>query len=316
MCIPIFWIGLKRAKIPTESTCAASEFSLLQSFLTASRASLFPLLFYPRGERRTNNRVEKKHLRVWSPWPPGPTPLTHGPLRDRSPPLVVVSPRLSVLFLSLCAKSSQVQARCSRPRINSCTQNRHVFFRLIGSVALCKARLLDLHSSCAALETTKSTTTTPTTQKRQENYWLCRSLLFCFRCHLRSMFVEKKKKKEVCQSSFCEILWYRCTENIWNEKFYGCEKLYVTELLYERKRKAREKENFTAAPPTELLRDCVLYLLLFLLGSSRHQGGPETGSECVQLPLVSSFPPAVPRPNDFLNPRPLPDSSASAPGNQ
>lgn len=118
------------------------------------------------------------------------------------------------------------------------------------------------------------------------------------------------QKKRKCQSSFCEILWNRCTENIWNEKFYGCEKLYVTELLYERKRKAREKENFTAAPAAELLRDCVLYLSLFLLGYARRQRGPEAGSECVQrLPLI------LPLPLLPYHPCPaLPDSSASATG--
>lgn len=63
-------------------------------------------------------------------------------------------------------------------------------------VRLCKERLQGLDSSCVALETTKSTTTT-TTKKRQENYWLCRFLLFCFRCHLRSMFVKKKNVRVV-----------------------------------------------------------------------------------------------------------------------
>lgn len=48
--------------------------------------------------------------------------------------------------------------------------------------------------------------------------------------------------------------------------------------------KAREEENFTAAPPAELLCDCVLCLLLLLLGSAQRRGAPETGSECVQLP--------------------------------
>lgn len=49
-----------------------------------------------------------------------------------------------------------------------------------------------------------------------------------------------------------------------NEKFYGCEKLYFTELLYEPKgkRKARDrKENFTIAP----LQSCVVTVSVFVV---------------------------------------------------
>ena len=45
------------------------------------------------------------------------------------------------------------------------------------------------------------------------------------------------------------------------EKFYGCEKLYFTELFYERKRKARaRKENYSIAP----LRSCFVTVSVFV----------------------------------------------------
>lgn len=53
-----------------------------------------------------------------------------------------------------------------------------------------------------------------------------------------------------CQSSFCEYMIQMYKKNNKNGKFYGREELYFTELLYEQKRKARDrKENFTTAPP-------------------------------------------------------------------
>lgn len=124
----------------------------------------------------------EKHLRVGSPWPPGPTPLTHGPLRDRSP-----------------SSSGRLSAAPSRFVLGliAAHGNRHVFPPdRIGRLVQREAAASHLDGSRVALETTKSTTTT-TTQKRQENYWLCRSLLFCFRCHLRSMFVKKKENVKV-----------------------------------------------------------------------------------------------------------------------
>lgn len=57
-------------------------------------------------------------------------------------------------------------------------------------------------------------------------------------------------------------IWYKCTKkNNKNEKFYGCEKLYFTELLCEQKRKARDrKENFNIAPP----QSCFVTVSVFI----------------------------------------------------
>lgn len=79
-----------------------------------------------------------------------------------------------------------------------------------------------------------------------------------------------------------------------NEKFYGCEKLYFTELLYEPKgkRKARDrKENFTIAP----LQSCFVTVSVFVGISVGFPSikGSRTGSECVQPPCT-----ATPCPND------------------
>lgn len=76
-------------------------------------------------------------------------------------------------------------------------------------------------------------------------------------------------------------------------KFYGCEKLYFTELLYQQKRKQRErKENFASspAPPTELLCDCVCILSVFLL-MSLILGDPEPAqSMCNALWTLQKWP--------------------------
>lgn len=70
------------------------------------------------------------------------------------------------------------------------------------------------------------------------------------------------------------------------EKFYGCEKLYFTELFYERKRKARaRKENFTIAP----LQSCFVTVSVFVGTSvgSLHIKRSRPGSEYVQPPPPS-----------------------------
>lgn len=92
-----------------------------------------------------------------------------------------------------------------------------------------------------------------------------------------------------CQSSFCEYMIQMYKKNKKNGKFYGCEKLYFTEFLYERKRKARvRKENFTMAP----LRSCFVTVSVFV-GISvdvPFVKGSRTGSECVQCPLTPRLP--------------------------
>lgn len=89
-----------------------------------------------------------------------------------------------------------------------------------------------------------------------------------------------------------------------NEKFYGCEKLYFTELLYERKRKARDrKENFTIAP----LQSCFVTVSVFVVisvGVPQYRGTRNRSRVCV----------TPPHPYNALCPNDLtPDSSDSAP---
>lgn len=92
-----------------------------------------------------------------------------------------------------------------------------------------------------------------------------------------------------CQSSFCEYMIQMYKKNKKNGKFYGCEKLYFTELLYQRKRKARDrKENFTIAPP----RSCFVTVSVFV-GISvdvPFVEGSRTGSENVQCPFDNPHP--------------------------
>lgn len=103
-----------------------------------------------------------------------------------------------------------------------------------------------------------------------------------------------------CQSSFCDymIQMYK-KKNKKNWKFYGCEKLYFTELLYERKRKARDrKENFTIAPPQSCIVTVSVFVGIYVdvpfVKASRN------GSESVQCPFTPPFE------------CPSPDSSVSA----
>lgn len=69
----------------------------------------------------------------------------------------------------------------------------------------------------------------------------------------------------VCQNVrvvFVKYMIQMYKKNKKNEKFYGCEKLYFTELLYERERKARDrKENFTIAP----LQSCFVTVSVFVV---------------------------------------------------
>lgn len=82
-------------------------------------------------------------------------------------------------------------------------------------------------------------------------------------------------------------IWYKCTKKKKNGKFYGCEKLYFTKLLYQRKRKARDrKENLTTAPS----QSCFVTVSVFV-GISvdvLHVEGYRNGSEYVQRPLTPS----------------------------
>lgn len=91
-----------------------------------------------------------------------------------------------------------------------------------------------------------------------------------------------------CQSSFCEIYDTNVQKNKKNEKFYGCEKLYFTELLYERKRKARDrKENFTIAP----LQSCFVTVSVFVVisvGVPQYRGTRNRSRVCATPPPLTS----------------------------
>lgn len=82
-------------------------------------------------------------------------------------------------------------------------------------------------------------------------------------------------------------IWYKCTKKQKNGKFYGCEKLYFTKLLYQRQRKARDrKENLTTAPSLS----CFVTVSVFV-GISvdvLQVEGYRNGSEYVQRPLTPS----------------------------
>lgn len=121
--------------------------------------------------------------------------------------------------------------------------------------------MLDLYMS-EALETNKKH------KKRDRKLLAVLFLLFCFdviwgKClsKVRVVFVN---------------IWYKYTKKIWN----GCEKLYFTELLCERKRKARyRKENFNIAP----LLSCFVTVSVFV-GISvdvPYIKGCRTGWECL-----------------------------------
>lgn len=103
-----------------------------------------------------------------------------------------------------------------------------------------------------------------------------------------------------------------------NEKFYGCEKLYFTELLYERKRKAREKENFTVAPARSCSVTVSCICCYFCWGPLDVEGPGNRFRVCATPPPTCPRPAAIHCPNDPPAPNPprLPDSSASAPGDQ
>lgn len=76
-----------------------------------------------------------------------------------------------------------------------------------------------------------------------------------------------------------------------NEKFYGCEKLYFTELLYERKRKAREKENFTVAPARSCFVTVVSCICCYFCWGRLDVEGPGNRFRVCATPP----PPSVPR---------------------
>lgn len=101
-----------------------------------------------------------------------------------------------------------------------------------------------------------------------------------------------------------------------NEKFYGCEKLYFTELLYERKRKAREKENFTVAPARSCFVTVSCICCYFCWGPLDGEGTGNRFRVCATPPLRALDPPPSPVRMTRPTPPPLPDSSASAPGDQ
>lgn len=194
MCIPYIWIGLNRPKYPYKQPWQPQ---------TSSPSLLLYVPLFFLSSSCIPEESDKKQTTVWK----STCEVSMATRADATHPLAPQgsvsllqwsSLRGSVLFLSLCAKSSQLQVRRSRPGINSCTQNGHVF-RLIGSVGLCKDRLLDLCSSCVALENNKKhNNNTKETKKTTGCVVLCS---FAFDV-IWGQCLSKKK----CRSSFCEIL--------------------------------------------------------------------------------------------------------------
>lgn len=132
--------------------------------------------------------------------------------------------------------------------------------------------MLDLRSS-VALETTKSTT------KKETRKLLAVSFF--------ALFALMSFEVNVCQNVRVVFVKYmiQMYKKKKNEKFYGCEKLYFTELLYEQKRKARDrKENFTIAP----LQSCFVTVSVFVVisvGLPQYRGSRNRSRVCATLPL-------------------------------